>query len=306
MLPLRSACLVAVAITATAIAEDSPLVWKFKPGDEHHYRMTQDMQMEMALGLGERKVSTGVQQLMDMTWKVDQLDDQGRAKVVQKVDRIRMDMQAPGQPEMKYDTDSDEAPAGFGAMLHPLFKAMTENPFTMNMSPRGELSDMELPEAFSNALKNVPGAAMMGEMFTDEGFLSMMQKSSLVLPTPEDLTVGHEWSTTSEMKNPQIGTITSTITYRYLGPREVKGKEFEVFSIALEMDYGDGMAGVTIEVENQDSHGEVLFDREAGRLHSSKLQQDLDMAIGAGGQTMKQKLLQKVFFELVEEPSTEK
>lgn len=305
MLPFRSACVLVVSLAVTAIAEDRPLVWKFQPGDEHHYRMTQDMQMEMALGLGQRKVNTGVQQLMDMTWKVDRIDDQGLAKVVQSVDRVRMNMQAPGQAEMKYDTKSKEAPTGFGAMLDPLFKAMTENSFTLNMSPRGELSEMELPEAFSNALKNVPGAAMMGEMFTDEGFLSMMQKSSLVLPEPKDLTVGHEWSTTSEMKNPQIGTISSTITYRYLGPRDVEGKEFEVFSIALEMDYGEGAAGVTINVENQDSHGEILFDREAGRLHSSKLQQDLDMAIVVGAQTMEQKMLQKVFFELVEAPSAD-
>lgn len=304
-LSCRVCFLFACLLASPTIADDVPLVWKFQTGDEHQYRMLQRMDMEMALGEANRKIETAVEQVIDMTWKIDQVDEQGQAKVVQKIDRLRMNMQAPGQPEMKYDTDSDEAPAGFAAMLTPLFKAMTESSFKMTMSPRGQFSDVEMPESFANALKNVPGAAMMGEMFSDDGFANMIQKSSLILPEPKDLQPGHEWSTTSEMKNPQLGVISTQLTYRYLGPREVEGTNFEVFSIKMKMGFGEGAGGVKVEIADQDTNGEILFNRDAGRLESSKLQQEVDMNVIVGEHTMSQKMLQKVFFERIEESPSE-
>ncbi len=288
-----------------ALLAAEPLLWKFSTGDAHQYRMIQRMDMEMTLGEANRKIETSVEQVIDMTWKIDQVDEQGQAQVVQTLDRMRMNMQAPGQPEMKYDTQSKEAPAGFAAMLAPLMKAMTENEFTMAMSPRGKIDDVKMPEAVSRALNNVPGAAMMGEMFSDEGFGNMIQKSSLILPEPQDLEPGHEWSTTSEMKNPQLGKITSKLTYRYLGPRDVEGKQYEVFGIKMEMGFGEGAAGVSIEIEDQNTDGEILFDRAAGRLESSKLQQEINMNIAAGPTEMKQKMVQKVFFERQDKASAE-
>ncbi len=303
---LRTAIVVLGCLAwSPALAADEPLLWKFSAGDAHEYRMLQRMDMEMTLGEANRKIETSIEQVIDMTWKVDQVDDRGKARIVQKLDRMRMNMQAPGQPEMKYDTQSEEPPAGFAAMLAPLMKAMTENDFTMAMSPRGKIDNLQMPEAVRQALKNVPGAAMMGEMFSNEGFANMIQKSSLILPQPQDLEPGHEWSTTSEMKNPQLGKITSKITYRYLGPRELNGTQYEVFGIQMEMGFGEGAGGVSIQIEDQNTDGEILFDRAAGRLESSKLQQEIDMLVIAGPNEMKQKMIQKVFFERQDDSSPE-
>ena len=297
-------CLLIAIVCCSASAEDAPLLWKFQAGDEHHFQMTQDMDMEMEIG--DRNVETNVHQLMDMTWKIEQVDDQGLATMLQTIDRVRMEMQAPGQQEMDYDTDSDEAPSGFASMVAPLFKALTAEPFKVSITPRGEIKDMEVPESLAKAMKATPGAAAMGEMFSDEGFKNMLQQSSLILPEPKDLKPGHEWTTKSAMKNAAFGNLDIEATYRYLGPREVEGKTYEVFGITMEMDFGEGPGGVQIDITSHESHGEILFSREAGRLESSKIQQVIEMNIATAGQEMKQKMTQTVIFERVEEKRAEK
>ncbi len=297
-------CLLVVLLWNPVQAVEAPLVWKFQVGDEYHYRMTQNMDMKMTLGVTDRKIETSVQQVLDMTWKIEAVDDQGLATLVQSVDRVQMDMQAPGQQKMHYDTDSDEAPSGFAAMLVPMFKAMTAEPFKMTITPRGEIKEFEMPEALAKAMATVPGAAAMGEMFSDEGFKKMIQQSSLILPEPKDLEPGHEWTTKIQIKNAQLGVIETETTYSYLGSREVEGKPFEVFSIVLKMSFGEAPGGVQMEVTSHESSGEILFNREAGRLESSKMQQDIEMSITTGNHAT-QKMVQTMTFERVEEQSVE-
>ena len=297
--------LLIVPFTRTFGAEESPLVWKFQVGDEYHYRMTQNMDMEMSMGAADRKSETSMHQVMDMTWKVTNIDDQGVASISQLVNRVSMDMRAPGQPELHYDTDADEAAAGFAVMVDPLFKAMTAEPFELRITPRGEIKDLKIPQAFAAALKKIPGAAMMGEMFSDEGFKNMMQQSSLVLPEPKDLKPGHEWTRESKIENAQIGELTTKSTYRYLGSKEVKGKPFEVFGVTMETEFGAMPEGLQMEVARQDSQGEIFFDREAGSLESSNLKQDMETNISMAGQEMSQKMVQTMMFERVEQKSSE-
>ena len=292
-------CLLIVSSWRPALAEESALVWKFRVGDVHHYRMIQNMDMEMSLGADGRQIETRVQQTLDMTWTIDQVDEEGLATMIQRVTRVQMDMQAPGQPEMHYDTDSDEAPAGFGAMMAPLFKAMTAEPFQVTITPRGEITNLEVPAALSKAMQSVPGAAAMGDLFSDEGFKKMIQQSSLILPEPNDLAPGYEWTTKANLKNAQFGEMKTETTYRYLGPREVKDQPFEVFSVAMKMAFGEGPGGLQMEVVNHDSHGEIFFSRAAGRLESSKLQQTMEINIAAAGTAMTQKMKQTMVLERV-------
>jgi len=292
-------CLLTLVLWSPAQAAEEPLLWKFKAGDEHHFRMTQNMDMGMILGTTDRKIETNVKQVLDMTWKIEAVDDQGQATLVQSVDRVQMDMQAPGQQKMHYDTDADEAPSGFAAMLVPMFKAMTAEPFKMTITPRGEIKDFEIPAALAKAMAAIPGAAAMGEMFSDEGFKNMIQQSSLILPEPKDLEPGHEWTTKLQMKNAQLGMINTETTYGYLGSREVEGKPYEVFSVVMKMSFGESPGGVQVEITNHESSGEILFSREAGRLESSKMQQEMEMSITVGNQAMKQKMVQTVVFERV-------
>ncbi|MCG8324541.1 MAG: hypothetical protein MI673_03415, partial [Thiotrichales bacterium] len=103
-------------------AAEEPLIWKFSTGDEHRYQMTQKMKTAMELGpAGE--VKTGFQQQMNIRWKIESVDEKGAATLTQQIERVQLAMHAPGQVEMRFDTASEEAPAGYGAMVAPALQA---------------------------------------------------------------------------------------------------------------------------------------------------------------------------------------
>jgi len=277
-----------------------PLVWKFTAGDQHYYQMIQEMQMSMDLG-PTGNTETSFKQTMDMVWKVESLNEDGSAKVTQHFNRIRMDINAPGQDPVQFDTQSEDAPQGYAAMLAPMMTALTTDKFTMTMAPNGEISNVEIPKAFTEAISRGPGAAMMGGFATEEGLKKMAKQGSLTLPTPADLTEGHEWSTSIDIDNPAAGKITIDTTYRYAGAREIDGQQFEIFipSINTSFNAEEGDQAAQIEVTNQETTGEILFNRSAGRLESSTIDQKMTNTITVAGNTINQDITQKVTFKII-------
>jgi len=278
-----------------AFGAEEPLVWKFAVGDEHPFRMNQ--QMNMAMNLGEAgEMKTSISQKIDLVWQIESIDDKGIAALSQHVRRVQMEMQAPGQIEIKYDTDAKESPLGYGAMIDPVLKALVATPLKLTMTPRGEITSVEIPEKISQAMKGVPGAKMMANMVTEQGYKTMMQQMALILPQPADLSPGHAWSTTTELLTPPIGKITTHMTFTYKGPRSVEDQVFEVFVPKLELEFGDEQAAELpqIKVNEQNTSGEFLFNRSAGRLESSRLEQEMTLQIAAGDRQVEQKMVQKV------------
>lgn len=291
-LVLASICLAA----ATARAAE-PAVWKFTKDAKNRYRLTQDMAMTMNLGPGG-EVATNTTNVMDMSWVVKEVKDDGSAVVQQKIERIRMTMKAPGGAVAEFDTESTDEPQGFAAMIAPLFREMTRSEFTVTMSPRGAISDVEVPEALTRALAASPGAQALGELATAEGLKKMV--SGVAFELPETLEPGKEWTTTAEMSNPVLGTQTIKTTYRYDGPKEADGAHLESFTPKLEVSFA-GSDAVTVKVTEQTSSGEMLFNRDAGRLQSTQLHHTMAMDFATGGQNVSQSLVQDIKFQWLPE-----
>lgn len=303
---IRHAVLLIVALAVAAathptVAADA-LVWKFEPGLVNRYQMNQKMNMAMDMGKGGEAKSS-VDQVIDMSWTVEKVNDDGSAVLKQRIDRMRMKMGLPGgQPPAEIDSASKEPPAGQAAMLSPLLKAMTSDAFTVQMKPSGEVTEVDVPKAMLDALASMPGAAMMGEMATADGFKNLVKQASFAIP--ENLEVGTEWTTKMEMKNPMTGPIVVETTYKYEGPREVDGKQYEVFKPHIELNYGEGGA-TKIEMAEQTSEGEILFDRQAGRLESSAIKQKMKQKFTVAGQVMNQAIDQSVDMKWMSEEAAE-
>jgi len=292
-----------VALVACPLVAAEPLLWKLAVGQELHYQMGQLMTMGMDMGAaGEMK--TDVKQQIDMAWQVESIDEKGDAVIQQQITRIRMTLNAPGQQETKFDTASKEEPQGFAAMAAPMLKGLIATPFQVTMTSQGEITDVEVPEAMVEAVRNSPAGEMMGEFASADGLKSMVQQGLLVLPQGDDLVKGHSWTATNEMEVPNLGKLTLERAYRYEGPRKVDGQNMEVFALAMTMEYGDsaGPDGSTIEVVAQESKGEILFNRDAGCLESSSLRQVMDQRISMAGQVMNQKIDQTVSLKRVDKP----
>jgi hypothetical protein len=122
----------------------------------------------------------------------------------------------------------------------------------------------------------------------------MVEKGSLALP--EQLEAGKQWTTEVKLNNPVFGTQTVSTTYTYVGTREVDGATMDVFQPTLTMDFGQGggPGGAKIDITAQNSTGEILFNRSAGRLESSSIDMQMDMTISVNGQEIQQKIAQQV------------
>jgi hypothetical protein len=277
---------------APATAQE-PLRWKFEQGEKLNYEMIQDMTVSMQGGPMGGQLETKMIQHMDMTWDIQEVNDAGDATIRQKFNRVKMEMKSPFGG-FEYDSASEEAPAGLAATIAPMYKAMTEGEFVITMSDRGEVKDVKIPEEVVKAIQQSPGAAAMGELATDEGFKKMISQGALQLPE-EAPQPGQKWSTKMEVKNPMVGTQTVETTYQYEGTKEVDDATYALIRPQLAMAFGEpAQPGVQMKIGEQSSDGEILFNVEEGRLHTSTLNQNVTIDVTAGGQAMQQKIDQRI------------
>jgi hypothetical protein len=292
---IRSVALTVLTVTtflfATAgIHAQQELRWKFAPGQKLNYNMVQDMSIGVAGGpLGDQNMA--INQVMNMIWNVVEVNTEGSAVIRQKFDRVQTKMTVPQVGVIEYDSASDQAPVGLAAMLAPMYKALTEAEFELTMTNRGEIKDVKIPDKLLEALKNSPNSAALGDLTTPEGFKKMMSQSALVLPEKQPQP-GEQSSTKTELNLPTGGKQLVETTYRYEGTKEVDGVICAVFQPTLKMTYeGENQP----KIKEQESTGEILFNIEAGRLHSSKLDQSMAMEQATG---MQMKLDQSIAVEV--------
>lgn len=300
--PLRlpcygSALFFAVVVLAAAVdARGQDLRYKFEPGEKLLYTMTQDVAMVIkAEGVPEQQMT--IDQTTEMSWTIEDVQDDGTARIVQSIDRIQMNLAAPPNVSFQYDSASNEEPTGAVAnLIKPILQAMIGARFTVTMDARGQIKEIQVPDSLVEAMQKVPNAAQMGEMFTKEGFEKMIRQGTLVFPEKR-LEPGAEWSQTLEAQNPGLGgKQTVTTSYEYLGREEVEGRTLEAFATSQSMQFGDGAtpAGGKITVKDQESNGKIYFDREAGHMKSSWTESNMTMEVAVFGTTMVQEINQSV------------
>jgi hypothetical protein len=232
---------------------------------------------------------------MNMTWDIQGVDDKtGEAVIKQKFDRVKMKMNSP-YGALDYDSKSEEAPTGLGAIIAPMYKAMTEGEFEITMTSRGEVKDVKIPEGVLTALKNSPNAGQLGDVASSDGFKKMISQGALVLPK-DPPKKGDTWTTKVDMKNPAVGTQTIETTYRYDGTKDVKGTVFALIKPTLKMEFGGAAEGqkAAMSIKEQSSDGEILFNIAAGRLYSTSLNQKVTIQANAAGKPVEQKIDQKI------------
>ena len=159
--------LIALLCLAPCGRAEEPIRWKFTVGEKLEYNITQDMNMAMNMG-ASGQMNSNAHQVMDMTWDVQGVNEQGEAVIEIKFDRIQMKVTGPMTAD--YDSSKDEPPTGMAATFAPLFKAMTKSAFEATMTSRGEIKDLKVPPDVLEALKSNPGAAQMGDLATPDGF----------------------------------------------------------------------------------------------------------------------------------------
>jgi len=278
--------------SGTPLAE--PLRWKLKLGEKLNYHMVEEMTLTTR-GAPLNETSTPLHQEMDMTWTVVGVKGDGEAVIEQKIHDVKLSIAGPPGEKIEYDSKGEDATASLAPLVAPIYDALTKGEFEFTMTARGETKDVKVSEEVLEALKNNPGAALLGDIATAEGLQRMISKWALVLPdkTPRR---GEESRSRVKLKSP-AGEQTVESSYRYDGTKEVDGRTYAVFRPGLEITFGE-KDGVQSKVKEQESKGEVLFDVAAGRLQSATLERGVTIDMTVAGQTVEQKVKQTVEVKL--------
>ncbi|MGL4513765.1 MAG: DUF6263 family protein [Lacipirellulaceae bacterium] len=274
----RSIVLAALLALPCVASAAEPIAWEWAPGDSSRYVMTQSMTMSMNAGPAGA-VESKTTQAMIMGWTADEVDAESAATLRQKTERIVMKTNGPMGQGFQYDSASDDAPVGMAAMVAPMFDALVSADFTLVMLPTGEITKVELSPELGEAFDKLPGGAMSAKMIEQ-----MTKQGSLRFPE-RTVEVGEEWTNEAVIDTPQIGAMKVETTYKYLGPKEDGGRTLDAFSASVKITPPEAKnAAVATTIESKDSSGEILFDRDKGRVVRSTIRQLMEISVSVNGQ----------------------
>jgi hypothetical protein len=268
------------------ISRADELRYKFQAGSKNSYAIDQKQTMKMS-GMGQ-DIEMKNDMSMEFTMAVDSVDTAtGKAKVKYKFDRVKMSMQMP-MGNFEYDSKSDKEPEGPLAMAAPIFKAMTTGEITMSVSPRGEISDVKLPDKLKEEFQNATGGQM--GMFSEDQLKQMMNNGVFELPK-EAPSNGTSWSKPIEMKLGPIGTMKINNTYTYAGKSGPLDKIDQKMDIKLE---SAPDAPIQLKMKTKEASGTILFDNAKGRVQEMTTKTVSDMEFGPGTMQMTQNMTMKL------------
>jgi hypothetical protein len=291
--------LLALAICALTVAgadAQTTLRLKYKKGDVNVYEMIQSM--KMVQNVQGMDIDTTVKQSMELETKIEDVLGNGNAKVITKLKRVRMELEAPPVGKVVIDSNDDQLPDNpIAKVMGGMIKTLAKVEFSATMTPRGETVDFKLPAELVQEFRNMPGGAQLGDMFSEEGLKNMMSQSGIVLPEGP-VSKGSTWTQKVNTKLP-FGKMTAEMKYTFQGTETVGGKTLQKISFIPDAKIdADPAATINVKVESQKGSGTILFDNDNGRVQETTLQQVMEMTVGVMNLNIAQKLDQNVSMKL--------
>ncbi len=267
----------AIVLVGVSLAQaDTPPRWKFKTGETLNYVLERNVDGQMKLAGNPIGIKMGM--TFDTTWKCTGVQDDGTAALEQTVDRIQISMASPLSGEIKYDSAVGAAPSGpLGAMLGPMINGLLNQPIKLNVSPLGEVSDIDLPEKLKEEFakqKEVgqnrrSGMGIGGNAFSEEAIEKLVEQA--VMPLPESAEEGTTWTQAFENELPMLGTEFSETTFSIGGDETVDGKKLVKIEATTELLFEPAVEPrMEMEILEQDSTTTAYFDKDAGHLVKSE------------------------------------
>jgi hypothetical protein len=281
-----------LAIFVAAADAQTTLRLRFEKGKSNAYELVQTMKLEQTLL--DKTIPSVVKQTMLFTMTCDEVLDNGNGRITTRFERARMEIEAP-DPVGKFVVDSADPPpeGAMAAKLADVIKILGKLEFTTVMTPRSEIVDFKISEPILKELRDIPGAAQLGDMFTPEGIKISMVYSKLLLPQ-DKVRPGAKWSHKIESKLP-FGKLVGELKYQYAADEGKFQKLTYDPTLSIEP---NAETQVAVAVDSQKGSGTILFDNAAGRIQSMSLNQKLELSVGTSGVNLTQKIEQTMSMKL--------
>ena len=252
-----------------AAAQDSPLQWRFAKGDKFAIVLDQTSSVETTVD--RREVSQKTELNMSVSWSVDSVDDDGTARITQRIQGVRITLDLPGamgRNIQKYDSNSDEKPTGDATRLKASFDCIVDQPVTVIINRKGEITDVEIPKETMARLREMPASMQGREAFTPESIRETFSQATIVFPD-KPLANGDSWSSERAFSMPPQ-KFKQVSTYTFQGPTsETSIDQIDIRS-ELSVDNTNSKTDENqIEIIDQSLSGTLLFDRDGGHCSES-------------------------------------
>jgi hypothetical protein len=278
-LPCYLACLAVLLTVAggTTARAEKLLRWKFTEGEELHF-VTHTKMTNKSM-IGEMPMTMTMNQIIDLGVTVNSVDADGTASITHEMKRIRVKAESAQGINIDYDSASEEEPQGVATMMVPMFEAMLNKPVPMKISPRGVVSDVEVPQALVDGLNKTPAGQMVGGVFSEDSLKDMFKIGTL----PEEaVSPGDTWTEEAEVTMPMFGKAKTGQKHEYLGTETRDGRELEKIKITMTMQIEPGgeETAMRMKVTEQENTGTAYFDCEAGRFAGNEMTMKMKMEVG--------------------------
>jgi hypothetical protein len=262
------------------------LSWKFRDGDVLKYTTEQTTTLSFKVMGKERKQKRA--QNVTYTWTIKGVSEAGDADITQRIERLFMKVEAPPYMPFEFDssTPATNVPEPFEGEVRQL-KAALGAEFSFKMKPSGEIESIKIPEATLKKLRD--GLAQGAD--EQEGFSEQALKDTVTQQSPPafpegPIEPGKTWTSKPTRMNLPLGTLVLDRSFTFQG---ADPKNPNLMQITMEGRVSvEPAANATAKIRAQDGKGTLTFDKQSGRLVSSRGAQKTDMVISMGGQEAEQ------------------
>lgn len=275
-----------VGLAAHVRAEDPAAenqVYAFEEGASVKTRDTATSEMRISVAGAEQAFT--LEQQITTSRRIEKITD-GRARVVQKIERIQANAKSPQGSESLDTSDSNSKGGAFTRGLAALAGLET----AYDLSAKGEVSNVAGLDALAKAFE-AAGAANPAEQV--ELFTNAIQQAYPRFPA-DPIAVGASWP--QEIRSPVagVGTMVMTMTYTYQGTNasgDAPGRHRFAFSIQATIEPA-APAAMAVDVKVEKGEGAVWIDARSGLVVGGSTELAMTIAIEVGEAAAKQTIVQ--------------
>jgi len=257
----------------TAGHAEETLRWTFKPGEAVRYEFHQANEVKVTVDGKENPSKTDLK--IAMTWKVKAVTPEGAAEITMVVDRVRAEIET-GASKILYNSADDKSADPAAQPLRDVYGAAVGSEYGLKVDPRGQVVEAHVPENVTKAVRGSPfvGVADGGSVLSEAGLKNLF--AQVVPPLPDRaVKPGEAWK--AELKLP-TAPLAMTLTFRYkLDALDAASASIKA-SIASVLMPEPGTP-FTVAVKDQSGSATYTFDRKAGKLGASGINQAVQFTL---------------------------
>ena len=306
---LRFASVMSLALLATGWAVPAMAQVKLEPKFvEGRKTVTHTtIKIKQTLTLAGMGLDTESDRFVIATSQVGKRDAEGKIRVEQKTDKLTTTSKLPGGITLTFDSDDPNKKAENPA-LEPFMQVMRVAAKMKVVLVRDQTGKVVAVEGLDKAAEEVP-EELRGD-FNPETTKKTANQELESLPS-KSVKTGDTWTKNADLPLGSGQVMAMTVEYKYLGEVKEGGKTLDkieakttVVSLSIAENSALPLKITKSDLKPTESVETILFDREAGQVHSTKgklrIQGDLDFTIN--GQALPGKLDLTIESEAVRQP----